>query len=204
MNYPKKIATNGFKPTSRPPIVLFSKKTSCFVGSGSCIRIPVGKAGKSLDYEGELAVIIGKTGRHIKKKEAMNYVFGFTAINDGSIRKWQSDSVFAGKNFESSSSCGPYVLVNENPKKEKSFNLITRLNGHPVQKASTNSMIYNIKEILSYISNITILKPGDIIATGSPHGSGWHQRPPKFLKIGDNLEVEISHIGILKNKVKKF
>ena len=203
LNYPKKRLMTS-PNTSKDEMIIFSKELDCFVGSESPITIPTGHAGKTLDYEGELALVVGKPGKNISPEEASKHIFGFTIVNDGSIREWQKHSLFAGKNFEHSSSCGPCILVYQGNLKPESFLLSTKLNGHLVQKSEIGNMIFKCSEIISYISSILPLKPGDLIATGSPDGSGITRDPKRFLKDGDELEIEISNIGILRNKISAY
>ncbi len=200
LNYHKKYLLEAPR-TERTEIILFSKDINCFVGSNCPIIIPNGKAGKSLDYEGELGIIIGKSGKNIRDEDVDKHIFGFTIVNDGSIRDWQKHSIFAGKNFEYSSSCGPCILINQDELDPEKFLLTTKLNDRIVQKTRIEKMIFNYKEIIAYISSILTLMPGDIIATGSPEGSGTSQNPHRFLENDDLLEIEISNIGILRNKI---
>ena len=203
LNYPKKsLPTYSNKIESE--MIIFSKELDCFVGSDCPISIPTGHAGKTLDYEGELGLVVGKPGKNISPEEAFKHIFGFTIVNDGSIRDWQKHSLFAGKNFEHSSSAGPCILVYQGNLKPESFSLSTKLNGQLVQKSKIGNMIFKCSEIISYISSILPLKPGDLIATGSPDGSGITRDPKRYLKDGDELEIEISNIGILRNKISAF
>ncbi len=200
LNYPKKYVLDS-SVSEHAEMVLFSKGLDCFVGSDCPIIVPKGHAGQSLDYEGELGLIIGKSGKNIRHEEAHKHIFGFTIVNDGSIRDWQKHSIFAGKNFEYISSCGPCVLVNQKELQPETFLLTTKLNGQLVQETKIGKMIFKSAEIIAYISTILTLKPGDIIATGSPEGSGLSQDPHRFLQKGDFLEIEISNIGVLKNNI---
>ncbi len=203
LNYPKKY-TQASSIRKRGEMIIFSKELDSFVGSDCPIIIPKGNAGKSLDYEGELGLIIGKSGKNILPVEAQNHIFGFTIINDGSVRDWQTHSIFAGKNFEHSSSCGPCILVNQRDLQPETFVLTTKLNNQLVQKTKIQNMIFKFAEIVAYVSNILTLKPGDVIATGSPEGAGISQEPPRFLRNGDFLEIGISNIGVLRNNVLKL
>ena len=183
-------------------MIFFGKHIESLVGHGENIIIPDGLPGKSLDYEGELAVVIGKPGYQISVKQAMNHIFGFTLINDGSVRHWQKHSVFAGKNFNRSGSCGPYLLTKDMIPDPQNLELTTKLNKSLVQNTNTKDMIYSICEQIAYVSNIFDLESGDILSTGSPDGTGASQNPERFLREGDHLEVEIPNIGILSNTIK--
>jgi len=200
LNYPKKYMLNS-SANEQGEMILFSKELDSFVGSDCPIIVPKGSAGKSLDYEGELGLIIGKAGKDIKPEEVQSHIFGFTIINDGSIRDWQKHSIFAGKNFEYSSSCGPCILVNHEELQPETFLLTTKLNDNLVQNEKIENMIFKCEEIVAYISTVLTLKPGDVIATGSPEGSGISQDPYRFLQDGDSLEIAISNIGVLRNSV---
>jgi len=157
----------------------------------------------SLDWEGELAVIIGKPGRFIKEENAFDHVAGYSCYNDGSIREWQfhAKQIASGKNFESTGGFGPWMVTADEIKPNQELKLITRLNGVVEQSSHTGHMIFPIAKLISYASTIFTLMPGDVIATGTPAGVGWSRKPPKFMKPGDVCEVEIEHIGTLVNKI---
>lgn len=200
MNYKKEYPIQNQKVSTKE-IILFSKYPDTLVGHNAAIEVPDGIAGNSLDYEGELAIIIGKPGRNIPTEEAMQHIFGYTIINDGSIRQWQEHSIFAGKNFSKSGSCGPYIITKNEVKNPENLRLTTKLNGIIVQETNTEKMIHSICKQLSYSSNIFTLNSGDIIATGSPDGTGASRIPKRFLHHGDQLEIEITGIGKLHNKI---
>ena len=153
------------------------------------------------DYEGELAVIIGRAGRHIDEGEALDYVAGYSCLNDGSVRDWQRHSVNAGKNFEASGSCGPWMTTADEIDNPDALQLTALLNGNEMQNESTGLMFFDVRQQISYVSKIMELKPGDILATGSPEGSGARRDPPIFMKEGDVVEVELSGIGTLRNPI---
>ena len=203
LNYPKKYLTNISIRSMREKndMILFSKEKNSLVGSNCPIIVPSCSAKASLDYEGELGIIIGKSGKNIQQEDALNHIFAYTIINDGSIRDWQKQSLFAGKNFENTGSCGPCILVNEDKLDPNKFLLTTKLNGKVVQKEKVENMIFKCSEIIAYISTILTLNTGDIIATGSPEGSGISKEPKRFLRNNDFLEIEITNIGTLKNKI---
>ncbi|MFP5105429.1 fumarylacetoacetate hydrolase family protein [Neobacillus sp. C211] len=158
-----------------------------------------------LDYEGELAVVIGKKGRAIKKEEALDYVFGYTILNDVTARDLQSrhKQFFIGKSLDTTCPMGPWIVhksVIENP---NHLHIETRVNGEVRQNSNTKNFIFPIEEVISVLSAGMTLEPGDIIATGTPAGVGKGFKPPKFLSPGDQMEVTIEKIGTLKNTIKQ-
>ena len=157
----------------------------------------------TLDWEGELAVIIGKGGRHIPPTQAMDHVAGYACFNDASVREWQfhAKQIASGKNFESTGGFGPWLVPAHEVDLAKGLHLTTRVNGEVVQTASTLQMIFSIPTLISYLSTIVTLTPGDVIATGTPSGVGVSRKPPQYLKAGDRCEVEIEHVGILMNPI---
>jgi 2-keto-4-pentenoate hydratase/2-oxohepta-3-ene-1,7-dioic acid hydratase in catechol pathway len=178
--------------------VLFLRTGQSLVGSGSSIVKP--RVSDQFDYEGELAVVIGRRGRHIAASQASGYIAGYCCFNDGSVRDYQKQSVPVGKNFDKSGACGPW-LVTPDEAGSGPFDLVTRVNGEERQRVTTDHMIFPLGQIISYASRFTELLPGDIIATGTPAGVGSRRTPPNWLKAGDEVEIELSRIGILKNRV---
>ena len=164
------------------------------------------KASGSLDWEGELAVIIGKGGRHIPEAEAFDHVAGYSCYNDGSVREWQfhAKQIASGKNFESTGGFGPWMVTADEIAPGRELKLETRLNGKVVQSSHTGHMIFSIPKLIAYASTIFTLTPGDVIATGTPAGVGWSKKPPHFMKPGDVCEVEIEGIGILRNPIAQL
>jgi 2-keto-4-pentenoate hydratase/2-oxohepta-3-ene-1,7-dioic acid hydratase in catechol pathway len=161
------------------------------------------KVSASLDWEGELAVILGRQGRHIPESEAMGYVAGYSCYNDGSIREWQfhAKQIAAGKNFAGTGPFGPWMVTADEIPDPDNLKLETRLNGKVMQSSSTRQLIFKIPRIISYCSSIFDLVPGDVLVTGTPGGVGWSRKPPLFMKHGDVVEVEIEKIGVLRNPV---
>jgi 2-keto-4-pentenoate hydratase/2-oxohepta-3-ene-1,7-dioic acid hydratase in catechol pathway len=161
------------------------------------------KVSASLDWEGELAVIIGKEGRHIAEADAFDHVAGYSCYNDGSIREWQfhAKQIASGKNFESTGGFGPWMVTADEIAPNQQLKLVTRLNGEVVQSSHTGHMIFSIAKLISYASTIFTLVPGDVIATGTPAGVGWSRKPQWFMKPGDVCEVEIEGIGTLVNPI---
>ena len=178
---------------------LFIRTTKSLVGHEQSVVCP--KASAQYDFEGELAVVMGRGGRHIPVDRALSYVAGYTCFLDGSVRDFQKHSFTAGKNFDSSGACGPWLVPASQVADPQALTLTTRLNGEVVQKASTSEMILSVADIISYISIFTHLEPGDVIATGTPAGVGAGRKPPLWMKSGDRIEVEISSVGTLANTV---
>lgn len=178
---------------------IFLRTASSLVAHGQAIERP--KVSADLDYEGELAVIIGRGGRHISVENATNHVAGFTCFMDGSIRDYQKNTTTAGKNFNATGAMGPWLVTSEEVGDWRELSLETRLNGEVVQSAKTSAMMVSIGELIAYVSTISVLQPGDVIVTGTPEGIGCRREPPLWMKPGDLIEVEISRIGTLRNGV---
>lgn len=201
LNYEKIYPVEGVSPPKPENIILFGKEHSSLVAHHESLEFPIGKPGLTFDYEGEVAVIIGKSGRNIPLLEAKNYIFGYSILNDGSVREWQKHSIYAGKNFQNSSSWGPYLVTKDEFKDVDSVQLSTYLNSERVQDTTIDKMIFSIAEQISYISTLYTLYPGDVIATGSPDGTGGSRNPKRHLVSGDKLEITVSGIGSLVNYV---
>jgi len=156
-----------------------------------------------LDYEGEMAVVIGRPGRHIPAEEAMNHIAGYSCYNDASVRDWQrhTSQFTAGKNFASTGAFGPWLVTPDDIADPFNLDLVTRVNGEELQRTNTSLLIHSIQKLIAYISDFTPLVPGDVIVTGTCAGVGFVRNPPIFLKPGDTVEVEISGIGTLVNPV---
>ncbi len=197
-NYPKEHPLGGQVAAPEHPSV-FQKPAESLVPHGAALRAPV--ASEQFDYEGELAVVVGRGGAGIPETEALAHVAGYTCMNDGSVRDFQKHSVWAGKNFARSGGVGPWLATADEVGDPARLTLVTRLNGEEVQRSGTDRMFFSVGRILSYISTVTPLLPGDVIATGSPEGSGAQRRPPRWLKPGDLVEVEIEKVGLLGNRI---
>ncbi len=178
---------------------LFMRTPQSLVGHRQSVVCP--SASAQYDYEGELAAVIGRGGRRISSERALSHVAGYTCFFDGSVRDFQKHSITAGKNFDSSGACGPWLVPAAEVPDPQNLMLTTRLNGEVVQQASTRDMIHSVADVIAYISMFTHLEPGDVIATGTPAGVGAARTPPKWLKPGDKVEVEIERIGVLANTV---
>ena len=146
-------------------------------------------------------MIIGRGGRRITPDRALSHVAGYACFLDGSVRDFQKHSFTAGKNFDSSGACGPWLIPATEVPDPQNLAIATRINGEVVQQANTSQMIHSVADIITYISTFTHLEPGDVIATGTPAGVGAACKPPKWLKAGDTVEVEIERIGVLSNTV---
>lgn len=187
----------GYKADPFP--FFFLKHAQSLVGSQQRIMRP--SVSESYDFEGEFAVVIGKPGRHIPEDQAMEHVAGYSVLMDGSVRDWQKHSVTAGKNFDRSSSFGPWIVTRDEVADPHALNLTTRLNGDVVQQASTGQLAWSVAYLVHYCSTFTTLQTGDVISTGTPGGVGSKRTPPLWLQPGDVLEVEVSGVGTLSNTV---
>lgn len=201
LNYVKRHPVTGEIAPRPPQPTIFVKTRDALAGHRQPIEYPTGIS-EQLDYEGELAVVIGRSGRHIRRADAPSHVAGYTILNDGSVRDWQKNSLFSGKNFYRASSCGPAIVTADTIRDPMRLTLVTRVNGEERQRASTDLMLFDVAEIISHISRFTPLSPGDVIATGSPDGSGGSLTPQHWLKPGDRIDIEVSGIGVLSNVVR--
>ena len=158
----------------------------------------------TLDWEGELAVIIGEGGRDIAEADAWKHVAGYSIYNDGSVREWQfhAKQIASGKNFESTGGFGPWMVTADEIEPGRVLALSTRLNGETVQSSDTSHLIFSIPRLIAYASTIFTLVPGDVIITGTPAGVGFGRKPPRYMNHGDVVEVEIEGIGTLRNQVQ--
>lgn len=187
----------------QPYPMLFIRIAAAQVGHNEPMIVP--KVSNKLDYEGELAVIIGKGGRHIPEEKAFEHVAGYSCYNDGSVRDWQRHNIqfSPGKNFEATGGFGPWMMTSDEFGDPYRQTLSTRVNGEQVQHTEISLMEHKIERIINYLSTIYTLQPGDVISTGTPGGVGYKRQPPLFLKEGDRVEVEVSNLGTLINPVKQ-
>lgn len=180
-----------------PPF--FPKVLDAFVAHEQSIFKPT--VSEFMDYEGELALVIGTAGRNIPPSDVWSYIAGYTCMNDGTVRDWLKRGPGPGKNFFRSGSYGPFLVTADEVPNPGSLRLVTRVNGRVVQDGNTNQMIFDIAAIVSYLSEVTWLWPGDIISTGTPDGSAAAHSPPRYLSSGDVIEIELERVGTLRNKV---
>ncbi|WP_339771903.1 fumarylacetoacetate hydrolase family protein [uncultured Pseudosulfitobacter sp.] len=200
LNYMTHINETGRDKPAKPSI--FTRYPSSVVGHDVSMIRP--QASGWFDFEGELAVIIGKAGRNIPEADAMAYVGGYSCFNDGSIRDYQrhTSQFWAGKNFVDSGAMGPWLVTADEMTDPAAQTMETRLNGEVVQSTPISDLAFNIPELIAYLSIVTELLPGDVIATGTPSGVGLFREPKLFMKDGDRIEVEISGIGTLSNPIR--
>lgn len=198
LNYKSHAEEAGFKAPEVP--VLFAKYRNALTGPTSPICLPA--VSEEIDYEGELAVVIGRRGKDIPEDKALEHVAGYMAFHDVSARdlQFQTGQWLSGKALDTFAPCGPALVIGEigDP---QNLNITTRLNGQTLQHGNTEHMIFSVANTIAYISQLMTLEPGDIIATGTPDGVGFKRNPPIFLKDGDIVEVEVEKIGVLRNPV---
>lgn len=161
------------------------------------------KASHKLDFEGELAIVIGKKARHVKAENALDYVAGYACYNDGSVRDWQKHTIqfVPGKNFPQTGGFGPWLVTTDEIPDPQALELTTRLNGEIMQHTNTSDMIFDVRKLIEYCTTFTELAPGDVIVSGTTGGVGAFREPPVWMKPGDVVEVEISGLGILRNTI---
>jgi 2-keto-4-pentenoate hydratase/2-oxohepta-3-ene-1,7-dioic acid hydratase in catechol pathway len=197
INYRSHAAETGRDIPKAPS--MFVRFTDTLTGhDGEMIRPTVSEC---FDFEGELAIVIGRAGRHIKEERALDHVAGYTCFVDGSVRDYQKISVTSGKNFPATGPLGPWIVTTDEIPDPARLTLVTRLNGNEMQRSGTDMLIHSVPAIVAFCSNFTELSPGDIIATGTPEGVGHRRTPPLWMKAGDVLEVEISGIGTLRTRI---
>ncbi len=199
LNYVSHIKEGGREPPPKP--IIFSRFANSQVGHGETLIRP--NASETYDYEGELAVVIGQRCRHVPKDHAFEVIAGYACYNEGSVREWQRHSAqfIPGKNFYHSGAFGPWIVTPEEAGDITHATLRTRLNGQEVQRATVDDLCFDIPTLVEYISTFTQLEAGDVIVTGTTGGVGAYRKPPLWMKHGDTVEVEISAVGVLRNKV---
>jgi acylpyruvate hydrolase len=201
MNYQDHATENRMGKQAHP--TFFARFTSTLVGHEQPILRP--RVSDTLDYEGELAAIIGKPGRHIPVEKALGHVAGYSIFNEASIREYQSrgQQWTLGKNFDRTGAFGPdFVTADELPPGAKGLRLTTRLNGVTVQSANTDELIFDVATLISTLSEAMTLETGDVIVTGTPAGIGFFRNPKLYMKPGDVCEVEIEDLGTLRNPIQ--
>ena len=181
---------------------MFYRAPSSLVGSGQYLVRP--KISEQLDYEGEIAMVVGQDCKHVPKDHALEVIAGLTLCNEGTIRDWTRHGQFnvtQGKNFDKSGSLGPWIVTTDEVDPAKPLHLTTRVNGEVRQEDSTDRLTWGFAWLINYISTFATLKPGDLIWTGTPTGAGVHRNPSVWLKPGDVVEVAVPPIGVLRNTV---
>jgi 2-keto-4-pentenoate hydratase/2-oxohepta-3-ene-1,7-dioic acid hydratase in catechol pathway len=199
VNYHEHRIETGRDPTEQPTI--FTRTPQSQVGQGVGLAVPA--ASDRMDYEAEIAVVIGKPGRNIAEADALAHIAGYSCYNDVSIRDWQRHTTqwIPGKNFEGLGAFGPWLVTPDEMPAPDRMRVIARLNGEVLQDAVASDMIFSIPEIIAYLSTFTTLLPGDVIATGTPGGVGSKRTPPIWMKAGDSIEIEVAGVGVLGNPI---
>jgi 2-keto-4-pentenoate hydratase/2-oxohepta-3-ene-1,7-dioic acid hydratase in catechol pathway len=199
LNYQDHVVETGRDNTEQPAIFLRLPESQ--VGHKQPLLRP--RESKNLDFEAEIAVIIGKAGRRIPQQDAWSHVAGYSCYNDGSVRDWQRHTLqwTAGKNFAQTGGFGPWMVTADEIPPGTTMALSCRLNGERMQHATTEQMIFKIPKIIEYVSTWITLVPGDVLVTGTPGGVGARRNPPIWMKPGDKVEIEIDKVGVLENGI---
>jgi len=199
INYLPHIKEMGRERPDYP--VVFVRFQDSIVGHGEALQRPIGSV--QLDWEGELAVVIGKRARRVSRAQALDYVAGYACFNDGSVRDYQrhSQQFTPGKNFHASGSFGPWLVTTDEVPDPRELRLRTRLNGEVMQDESVGELCFDVSQLIEYCSTWSQLEPGDVIVTGTPGGVGAGRKPPLWMKAGDTVEVEITGLGVLRNSI---
>ena len=197
LNYRAHAAEGGAQVPDYPTI--FGRWTASLVSGG----VPVPRIHETMDWEGELGVVIGKQATNVKEADALDYVLGYCCFNDITARAYQrhTSQWTPGKNGDRSGPIGPIVTADETGDPAKGWRLQTRVNGQVMQDNNTSNMVFSVPVIISYLTSIMTLNPGDLIASGTPEGVGYARKPPVFMKPGDVVEIEIDGLGVLKNPI---
>jgi 2-keto-4-pentenoate hydratase/2-oxohepta-3-ene-1,7-dioic acid hydratase in catechol pathway len=202
LNYRDHAAESGVSVPTEP--VLFSKYPSALIGHGAPIVLPA--VSHEVDYEAELVVVIGRTGRHIPRERALEYVGGYAVGHDVSARDWQLNKPgkqwMAGKTFDTFAPVGPELVTPDEVGDPHRLGIRLRLNGTTMQDSNTSQLVFGVADLIAYISQVFTVEPGDLIFTGTPPGVGMARKPPVWLKPGDTVEVEIDGLGCLRNPVR--
>jgi 2-keto-4-pentenoate hydratase/2-oxohepta-3-ene-1,7-dioic acid hydratase in catechol pathway len=203
LNYRRHAQESGAEVPKYP--VLFAKSPSALQNPGDPIELPTHLRSDEVDFEAELAVVIGKTCKNVDRSRALDYVFGYTCANDVSARDWQlvrgGSQWCRGKTFDTFAPLGPCLVTREEIPDPNALRIQTLVNGQTMQDWNTNDMIFNVAALIEFLSGSTTLAPGTVILTGTPHGIGGARKPPVWLKAGDEVSVIIDKIGTLTNPV---
>jgi 2-keto-4-pentenoate hydratase/2-oxohepta-3-ene-1,7-dioic acid hydratase in catechol pathway len=199
LNYRDHAEETNAEIPKRP--VVFAKMPTCITSTNAPVHLP--KVSSSLDWEGELCFVIGKRGRHIAAADAMSHIAGFCNGNDLSVRDWQfhAPTWVMGKGFDTHGPIGPWLVTNDEIPDVGNLDVKTYVNDEVVQRSNTKHLIFDIGTIVEYLSAAFTLEPGDVVFTGTPAGVGVARKPPRFLKAGDIVRVEIGGLGVLENNV---
>ncbi|MFZ4452684.1 fumarylacetoacetate hydrolase family protein [Salibacterium aidingense] len=200
-NYREHILEMGREIPTHP--VVFAKFANAVIGPEDDIPYP--EITEKLDYEAELAFVVGKKAKNVKEKDALDYVAGYTIVNDISARDLQKRTLqwLQGKSLDGSAPMGPWMVTKDEVKDPDNLDISLRVNGEERQRSNTESLVFNVSGLIAFLSEIMTLEPGDVICTGTPGGVGAARDPQVFLQDGDVVDIEVSDVGVLKNKVKK-
>ena len=200
LNYRSHVLEGGRDIPEWP--MIFARFSNSQVGHGQPMIKP--RVSDKFDFEGEMAVIIGKTCRHVSEADALSVVAGYACYNDGSIRDYQrhTSQFVPGKTFYHSGAFGPWMVTSDEIPDPATLTLVTRLNGEEMQRATTDDLLFSIPQLIAYLTDVTELVPGDVIVSGTTGGVGFYRKPQVFMKEGDTIEVELDKIGVLRNPIK--
>ncbi len=199
LNYADHVAESGMATPEHPTI--FNKQSTCVTGPTDPVHVP--KASHVLDYEGELGIVIGRRGRHISREDAADYIAGYLIVDDVTVRDWQfrTPTWTMGKSFDTHGPIGPWIVTTDEIRDPHRLELRTFVNGELRQESNTKQLIFDCFFLIEHFSTAFSLEPGDIIATGTPGGIGILSKPPKILKAGDVVRIEIEGIGEIENPI---
>ncbi len=199
LNYADHIAETALEKPEYP--TFFTKQSTCVIAQGEAIHVP--KVSEKLDYEVELAFVIGKRCRHVSLANAHKVIAGYTLVNDVSVRDWQfrSPTWTLGKSFDTHGPMGPWIVTTDEISDPHNLNLKTWIDDELRQSSNTQHMIFNCYEMIAYLTQAMTLEPGDVIATGTPSGVGVKMKPRGYMKAGQTVKIEIEHVGSLVNPV---
>ncbi len=199
LNYASHVGETSYERPKFP--VFFNKQSSCIIANDEAIHLP--KISEKLDYEGELAFVIGKRCRHVPEDKAHQVIAGYTIVNDVTVRDWQirTPTWTMGKSFDTHGPIGPYLVTADEITNPHQLTLKTWVDNELRQEANTSQMLFNCYEMVAYLTTVMTLEPGDIISTGTPAGVGVNMSPRGYLKVGQSVKIEIEKIGLLSNFV---